>query len=357
MAVQLGSILNRFPELLQLQEATESFASTSVEGIQANHLASASEMVFVSEAKHLNDAKRGRSQIWVVQNKLIESLPKPWPKNLIASPNPYLAMALIGKAFFPLKPGIIPVDEIAQHPTAVISSTAKIGKNVKIGPGAVISDGVELANDVIVGANTVLEPFVKVGPRTHVHPLVFIGHSCEIGADCEIKPHTTIGGDGFGFAHDNKGQHYPITHYGKVIIEDRVHIGSSVNIDRGTFDDSRIGEGTKLDNHSHFGHNVRIGKNTILVGGQLFAGSVTVGSNCVFGGRVAVQGHLNICDNVHLMGITAVGKGIDKPGQYGGLPVQKMNDELRTRAVLPFLPKMKKQISRILKKLEMEDDE
>lgn len=353
MAVQLEKIIERFPELLQLQQGSP---ATPVERLQAGHLATASEMVFVSDAKHLNDAKRGGSQIWVVQTKLLESLPKPWPQTVIASPNPYLAMAWVGKAFFPLKPGITPVDGIAIHPTAVISSTARIGKNVKIGPGAVISDGVELSDDVIIGANTVVEPMVKIGARTHIHPLVFIGHSCEIGRDCEIKPHTTIGGEGFGFAHDHKGQHHHITHYGKVIVEDRVHIGASVQIDRGTFDDSRIGEGTKLDNHSHYGHNIRIGKNTILVGGQLFAGSVSIGSNCIFGGRVSIQGHLDICDNVQLMGITAVGKSIDKPGQYGGLPVQNMKDELRTRAVLPFLPKMKKQISRILKKLEMDDE-
>jgi UDP-3-O-[3-hydroxymyristoyl] glucosamine N-acyltransferase len=202
-----------------------------------------------------------------------------------------------------------------------------------------------------------LEPNVKIGERTHIHPLVFIAHSCQVGADCEIKSHSTIGGEGFGFAHDNKGHHHRITHYGRVIIEDRVHIGSGVSIDRGTFDDSRIGSGTKLDNHSHFGHNIRIGQDTILVGGQLYAGSVSIGSNCVFGGRVSIQGHLEICDNVQLMGLTAIGKSIDKPGQYGGLPVQKINDELRTRAVLPFLPKMKRQIARIMKKLEMDNDE
>jgi UDP-3-O-[3-hydroxymyristoyl] glucosamine N-acyltransferase len=353
MAVQLEQIIKRFPELLQLQQGSP---ATPIERLQAGHLATASEMIFVSDAKHLNDAKRGGSQIWVVQTKLLESMPKPWPENVIASPNPYLAMAWIGKAFFPSRPGITPVDGIEKHPSAVISSSAKLGKNIKIGPGAVISDGVELADDVIIGANSVIEPFVKIGARTHIHPLVFIGHSCEIGNDCEIKSHSTIGGEGFGFAHDQKGQHHHITHYGRVIVEDRVHIGASVQIDRGTFDDSRIGEGTKLDNHSHYGHNIRIGKNSILVGGQLFAGSVSIGSNCIFGGRISSQGHLSITDNVHLMGLSAISKDIDKPGKYGGLPLQTVMDEQRTRAILPLLPKMKKQLTRILKKLEMDDE-
>jgi UDP-3-O-[3-hydroxymyristoyl] glucosamine N-acyltransferase len=352
MAVELEKILKRFPELLHLQQGA---AALPVEGLQAAHLASASEMIFVSEAKHLHDAKKGQSQVWVVQTKLLESISLPLPENLILSPNPYLAMALIGKEFFPLKPGIVPVDAIEVHPTAVISKSAKIGRHVKIGPGAVVSDGCIVADDAVIGANSVLEPFVKIGPRTHIYPLVFIAHSCEIGSDCEIKPHSTIGGEGFGFAHDNRGQHHRITHYGRVIVEDRVHIGAGVQIDRGTFEDSRIGEGTKLDNHSHFGHNIRIGKNSILVGGQLIAGSVSIGSNCIFGGRVSVAGHLDVTDNVQLMALTAIGKSIEKPGQYGGLPIQDANDVLKTRAILPLLPQLRKQVLRILKKLDMEE--
>jgi UDP-3-O-[3-hydroxymyristoyl] glucosamine N-acyltransferase len=352
MAVQLETILNRFPDLLQLQQGT---STLPIAKLQATHLASASDMIFVSEAKHLSDAKQGKSQIWVVQTKLLESIPKPLPENLVLSPNPYLAMALIAKEFFPLKPGVVPIDGIEIHPTATISSTAKIGRNVKIGPGAVISDACHIADDAVIGANSVLEPNVKIGERTHIHPLVFIAHSCEIGADCEIKPNSTIGGEGFGFAHDNKGRHHRITHYGRVIVEDRVHIGAGVQIDRGTFDDSRIGEGTKIDNHCHFGHNIRIGKNTILVGGQLVAGSVSIGSNCIFGGRVSLSGHLDIADGVQLMGLSSVGKSIEKAGKYGGVPIQEANDVLKSRAVVPLLPQLRKQVLRILKKLDMEE--
>jgi UDP-3-O-[3-hydroxymyristoyl] glucosamine N-acyltransferase len=219
----------------------------------------------------------------------------------------------------------------------------------------VISDGCVIGDEVIVGANTVLEPKVKVGRGTHIHPLVFIGHSCEIGAECEIKPNTTIGGEGFGFAHDEKGRHYRITHYGRVIIEDRVDIGAGVQIDRGTFDDSHIGEGTKIDNHSHFGHNIRIGEHSILVAGALVAGSVSIGSHCIIGGRTNIGGHLQITDGVQLMATSSVAKSIDKPGQYGGLPIQDAQDAMKTRAVQPLLPKLRKQVNRILKKLEMEE--
>ena len=352
MGIQLISILDRFPILLKLEQGDQNF---TVDRVQSALLAGPNDMVFVSEAKHLDETTKSKSQLWVVQKGLIANLPKDFNGTLVSSSNPYLAMALIGKEFFPLKPGVTPVDGVAIHPSAVIAKTARLGHRVKIGPGAVISDGCLINDDVVIGANSVIEPNVKIGSRTHIHPLVFIGHSCEIGADCEIKSNSTIGSEGFGFAHDQKGQHHRLTHYGSVIIENRVQIGAGVQIDRGTFEDSYISENVIIDNHCHFGHNIRIGRNSTFVGGTLVAGSVSIGANCLFGGRVTISGHLSICDNVQLMGKTAIGKSIDKPGQYGGLPVQPMKDVLKTRAILPLLPQMRKQLLRILKKLEMEE--
>jgi UDP-3-O-[3-hydroxymyristoyl] glucosamine N-acyltransferase len=351
MPTQLTAILERFPNLLKLEHGNHQIP---VENLSSPGLAGPKSIIFVWEGKHLEDARASKSQIWIVGKKLLSSVPNPFPGTLLSSPNPYLAMALIAKEFFPLKPGITPVNEQAIHPSAVISKSARLGQNVKIGPNAVIGDNCRLEDEVVIGANAVLEPNVKVGKNTHIHPLTFIGHSCEIGSECEIKANTTIGGEGFGFAHDEKGNHYRITHYGRVIIENRVHIGSGVQIDRGTFEDSRIGEGTIIDNHCHFGHNIQIGKNSIFVGGTLVAGSVKIGSNVVFGGRCTISGHLEICDNVQLMGVTSIGKSIVEPGQYGGLPIQKMQDVLKTRAVMLHLPEMRKQLLKALRKLDLE---
>lgn len=353
MAVPIADILARFPDLLKFERGNR---ETAVRCIQASRIATPQDLIFVSEAKHLEEARQSHCRNWVLKSNLAKEIDAQSIETLILSPNPYLAMALVAKAFFPLDPGLVPVDGAAVHPSAVIATSARLGRHIKIGPGAVISDHVELSDDVVIGANCVIEPSVKIGARTRIHPLVFIGHSCVIGQDCEIKPHTTIGGAGFGFAHDEKGGHHSLTHYGRVIVADRVSIGSNVQIDRGTFEDSFIGENVKIDNHSHFGHNIVIGKNTIVVAGALVAGSVKIGSNCLFAGRTSISGHLEITDNVQLMALTAVGKPITAPGQYGGLPIQDYKDVLKSRAVIPLLPKLKKQVSRILKKLEMEDD-
>lgn len=351
MTPTLKQMIDKFPELIKLEMGD---SATRIEGLQTPKLASENQMVFLSEPKHLAEASSTQAMTWVIHLKMKDSLEKK-PKNLLISPNPYLAMAMVSKEFFPNKPGVRPVDGHDIHPSAVISSSARLGAGVRVGPGAVIGDRCEIADEAVIGANAVLEPFVKVGARTHIHPLVFVGHSCEIGSDCEIKPNSSIGGEGFGFAQDQKGHHHRITHYGRVIIEDRVHIGANVQIDRGTFEDSRIGEGTKIDNHCHFGHNIQIGKHTIIVGGMLVAGSVQLGSHCVFGGRTTLKGHIKIGDHVHLMGLSSIGKDITEPGQYGGPPIQPVKDILRQRALIPLLPEMRKQILRILKKLEMEE--
>jgi UDP-3-O-[3-hydroxymyristoyl] glucosamine N-acyltransferase len=354
MGVSLTTIIEKFPELLKLEKGEK---STPVSRLQTPRLAEENDLIFISEPKHLSEAAESRSKIWILKEKMLADVPKSFTGALLSSPNPYLAMALIGKEFFPLTTHHIPVDGLAIHPSAVISKSARVGARVKIGPGAIVSDGVVLEDDCVIGANTVLEPNVKIGKKTVLHPLVFIGHDCEVGSDCDIKPHTTIGGEGFGFAPDQNGFSNRITHYGRVVVENRVHIGSNVQIDRGTFEDSRIGEGTKIDNHCHFGHNIVVGKNTIIVGGMIAAGSVTIGSQCVIAGRATVAGHLKIGDRVHIGGLSGVSKTVEGPGQFAGHPLQPIKEDFRTRATLPVLPRMRKQISQILKKLEMDDHE
>ncbi len=202
-----------------------------------------------------------------------------------------------------------------------------------------------------------IEPDVKIGRRSHLHPLVFIGHSCILGEECEIHPNTTIGSEGFGYAADEKFNQYRITHYGKVILEDRVHIGANVSLDRGTFLDSRVGSGTKIDNHCHFGHNFVIGKNSLITAGMISAGSVTVGDYCVFGGRTTISGHLEIASKSHISGMSVVTKSIEEGGEYGGFPLQKLRDTLKTRAALRHLPEIQESVKKILKHLGLESKE
>ncbi len=349
MAVHVSDLITKFPELLKLVRGPMDHPIPALKDAQN---ATSADLIFVFSPKHLKEALNTQSQTWVVHKDLIDQVPQN-VTTVLASPNVQLAMARIAKNFFAQNAHRIPIQGPKIHPAAQISKTARVGANCVIGPGAVVGDLCELAEDVIIGPNAVLEPGVKIGPRTHIYPLVFIGRECEVGADCEIHPNTTIGSDGFGYAYDATYKPERLTHYGRVIIEDRVHIGAGVQIDRGTYLDSRIGADTKIDNQSHFGHNIEIGRNVIIPGGMVAAGSARIGNYVMFGGRVTVGGHLDIPDKTKVSAVSVVGKTIEKPGDYGGFPLQEIGEALKTRAALRHLPEMVRQLRQILKHLNL----
>jgi UDP-3-O-[3-hydroxymyristoyl] glucosamine N-acyltransferase len=98
-----------------------------------------------------------------------------------------------------------------------------------------------------------------------------------VGADCKIDPGTVIGGDGFGFERDERGHLVNFPHVGGVRIGDGVDIGANACIDRGTFGDTIIEDGARIDNLAHISHNVRIGAHAVVVTQTTICGSVEIG--------------------------------------------------------------------------------
>jgi UDP-3-O-[3-hydroxymyristoyl] glucosamine N-acyltransferase len=87
-------------------------------------------------------------------------------------------------------------------------------------------------------------------------------------------------------------------------------------VDRGTLEHTVIADGVIIDNLVQIAHNCRIGKNTAIAGCTGLAGSTIIGANCTLAGGVGVVGHVEICDNVHVTGMTMVTKSITRPGSY-----------------------------------------
>lgn len=347
MSVQIREIVENFPDLLTVVRGD---SATQVVDLQTGATASSESLIFVSNRQQYLEAKDSAARVWVVSPDLIEHVPEFVPL-VLRSPSPALALAGVARRFFPQTRHhkILAGPDI--HPSAHIAASARVGAGCKIAPGVVIGEDCEIGEGCIIGANTVIEPGVKIGAHSHIHPLVFIAHGCQLGARCEIQTHTSIGNEGFGYAQDKAFNHHRITHYGRVVLEDDVHIGAGVQIDRGTFGDSRIGAGTKIDNHCHFGHNIQVGQRTLITGGMITAGSVTIGSYCVIGGRTTVKGHISLADRTHFGGMSVVGKSVDKPGEYAGFPLQTLREDMRVRATIKELPELAKNVKRILKHL------
>lgn len=346
-------ILQKFPELLK-HESGE--LSLSVEGMNHPRLAKPAELILIPDQEHLESAKHSQSMIWCVHPSLLGQL-KSTPKILLSSKQLTLVMACLADTYFPRNKHKTAFDQERIHPSAVIAKSAQVSATAIVGPHAVIRENCKIGDDTFIGPQCVLEPDVTIGKRSFLQAAVFVGQGCEIGDDCEVHPNTTIGTDGYGYATDSSGVHHRLTHYGRVILKNKVHVGAGVQIDRGTFEDSVIGEGTKIDNHCHFGHNIKTGKNNLITGGMITAGSTTIGDFCVFGGRTTIAGHLEIASGSQFAGLSGISKSVEKKGRYGGYPLQSIQDALKTSASLAQLPKMRRQLNQLMNKLGLGNPE
>lgn len=263
--------------------------------------------------------------------------------------NPYLAYAHIAQLM-----DTTPKPAYEIHANAIISPKAIIQQGVTIGAHTVIESGVVLENNVSIGPGCFIGKNTYIGSGTYLWAHVVIYHEIIIGAHCLIHSGTVIGADGFGYANDDAGNWIKIPQLGRVIIGDQVEIGSCTTIDRGTLDDTCIGNGVIIDNQCQIAHNVKIGNNTAIAGGVIMAGSLIVGKQCLIGGSSVINGHISICDKVTITGMSMVITSITKPGIYSsGIPSQP-NKKWRKTAVLVMnindIYKRIKTIERNLKK-------
>ena len=111
-----------------------------------------------------------------------------------------------------------------------------------------------------------------------------------IGERFERGLNSTIGLAGFGYERD-EGGYFKMPHLGTIVIGDDVEVRSNTCIDRGTFSNTVIGNGTKIDNLVHIAHNCQIGQNVMVIAGTKVSGSVTIGDDAWLGtGCTIMQG-------------------------------------------------------------------
>lgn len=320
-------------------------SQSSVENIQKD------SFVYVLHEKWLNSVEASHCTLVLVAKSLKDKIPKTTQKVWFVCHNPELFMAKIKTDFIlstPYRNKNLPL----KATNVFIPDSATISDSAIIAPGVVLGENVVIGQNTYIGANTVIEAHVTIGDNTTIHPLVYIGHSCRIGNSCEVLPNTCIGSEGYGYAHDERWNHYRIPHSGRVVLEDDVHIGANCSIDRGSLEDTLIRQGTKIDNQCHLAHNSVIGKNGLITAQFGMAGSSTIGNNFVSGGKASVTGHISITDNVQIGGMSGVTKSITESGQYGGFPLQKMQDYLKTKAAILKLNDMRTALKEFLKQKE-----
>lgn len=317
----------RLSEISQAIGVSFEGADIEIEGIHTLDDATSSQMSFLDNPKYISKLEDTKAAAVLCNAASADKV----PAGCIAlvDEEPYLKLALASKLF---APNVIETEGaeaiIGENsyiaPTAYVGKGSVIGKNVRILPGAFVGDN------------------AKVGDNTILHANVSVYRDCEIGQDCIIHSGTTVGSDGFGFAHTKLGEHVKIYQNGNVVIEDDVEIGANCAIDRAVFGSTLIRKGCKIDNLVQFGHNVDIGEYSILVAQCGIAGSTTLGRNVVMGGQSATAGHLTIAPFSQFAARSGITNDVkDGSKVYGGFPLMEQRTWLKLQAKLARLLKTK----------------
>lgn len=199
--------------------------------------------------------------------------------------------------------------------------------SVILEPGVVLGPGVRIGRGTRIGANTVIGAGVQIGRNCQIGANVAI--SCAlIGDRVKLYAGARIGEAGFGAAFSSAGP-VDVPQLGRVIVQDGVTVGANTCIDRGAYDDTVIGENSKIDNLVMIAHNCVIGRNNLMAAHTGISGSVTTGDNVMFGGQAGVGDHIRIGEGARVAGGAGVLADIPAGETWSGYPAKPIRQSLR----------------------------
>ena len=277
-----------------------------VDGMNEIHVVSTGDIVFVDHPKYYEKALQSAATIILI-NKEVDC---PVGKALLISDDPFRDFNTLTKHFSPF----ISSD-------SSISTTAFIGENTIIQPNCFIGNNVSIGKNCLLHANVIVYDNTVIGDNVIIHS------------------GTILGADAFYYKKRPEGYDQLLS-CGRVVIEDNVGIGALCTIDKGVTGDTTIGEGTKLDNQVHVGHDTIIGKKCLIAAQTGIAGCVIIEDEVTMWGQVGTTSGITIGSKAIVLGQTGVSKSISGGKTYYGTPIDEAREKMKQFANLKKIPEI-----------------
>ena len=238
------------------------------------------------------------------------------------------------------------------HPTAVVHPSAKLGENVSLGANVVVAENAVIGDNTKILANSYIGNGAQIGNKCFFHAGVNIGDRVKVGNDVILHHGVSLGADGFSFVTENPNNIeqarkdgeikegnveqviFKIPSIGSVIIGNNVEIGANTAIDRGTIENTTIGDNTKIDDLVMIGHNCRVGKGCMIVSQVGIAGSCVIGDRVVIAGQAGLADHISIGDDTIIAAKAGVTKSFPAKSIVVGAPAVPRKEFIKQLKVM-----------------------
>ncbi len=277
-----------------------------ITGLNEIHVVEPGDIVFVDHPKYYDKALQSAATTILI-NKTVDI---PEGKGLLISDDPFRDFNLLTRRFKPFE-----------------TAANAIAPSVKVGEGTCVQPNVFIGNNVTIGKNCLIHSNVSIYDHT------------VIGDNVTIHANTVLGADAFYYKKRPEGYDKLISG-GKVVIGNHVDLGASCTIDRGVSGETYIGDGTKIDNNVHIGHDTKVGEKCLFASQVGIAGCVIIEDNVTLWGQVGVTSGITIGSGAVVLAQSGISKSLTGGKTYFGYPAEDARKKYREMASLRVLPEI-----------------
>lgn len=303
--------------------------------------ATAGQLTFVNSQQHWQAFLGSRAAAAIVSG-----IEQPTGKPCVIVSDAEAAFAQVVAHFHP------PVrrSRIGVSPEAHISPSAVIEGDVDIYPGAFVGDGAVISRGSRIYPGVCILENCRIGRDVTIFPHAVLYENTIVGDGSIIHAGVVLGAHGFGYRTRN-GRHELSPQLGHVQLGSQVEIGANSTVDRGTFEATTIGDGSKLDDQVMIGHNCQIGRHNLLCSQVGIAGSCTTGDYVVMAGQVGIGDHIQIGEKTTLCAKAGIMNDVPSGEVYLGIPATPIREQMQIMACVNKLPELRSQVRALAKQL------